>query len=80
MKIVSSRRFEGLLSKLDNAWKPRVIKLVEKIIQNPEIGKSMRFARQGTREIYLKPFRLSYSYSSSEQAIYLLDLYHKDEQ
>jgi len=51
-----------------------------KIIQNPDVGKPMRYARKGTREVYIKPFRLSYAYISEEDKIIFLDLYHKDEQ
>ena len=53
---------------------------IEKIIQNPEVGKPMRNVRKGTRELYIKPFRLSYSYIKSEDKIILLDFYHKDKQ
>lgn len=40
----------------------------------------MRYARKGTREVYLKPFRLSYAYIKEENKIILLDLYHKKKQ
>ena len=64
----------------DNSIAEKIKKQIERIIQNPEIGKPMRFNRKGTREVYIKPFRLSYAYLPSEDKIYLLDLYHKDEQ
>lgn len=48
--------------------------------QNPEIGKPMKNIRKGTRELHIKPFRLSYSYFKNEDKIILLDLYHKKEQ
>ena len=51
-----------------------------KIIINPEVGKPMRNVRRGTRELYIKPFRLSYLYIQSEDKIILLDLYHKKKQ
>ena len=40
----------------------------------------MRFARKGTREVYVGSFRLSYAYLKEEGKIIFLDLYHKDEQ
>jgi mRNA-degrading endonuclease RelE of RelBE toxin-antitoxin system len=60
----------------DHLVKEKIIKQVAKIKDNPEIGKPMRYARKGTRELYIKPFRLSYKYE--QNTIYLLDLYHKD--
>ena len=64
----------------DNLIKNRIEKLILKIRENPEIGKPMKFSRKGTRELYIKPFRLSYEYIKEENKIILLDLYHKDEQ
>ena len=79
-KVEHKPEFLKLISKLDNFLKERVKKQVAKIINNPEIGKPMRFARKGTRELYIKPFRLVYAYEKNEDKIIILDLYHKDEQ
>ncbi len=40
----------------------------------------MRNTRKGTRELYIKPFRLSYVYFKDENKIVLFDLYHKKKQ
>jgi len=40
----------------------------------------MRYARKGTREVRIKPFRLSFAYVEKEDKIIFLDFYHKDEQ
>ena len=56
------------------------MKQIQKIINNPEIGKPMRNVRKGTKELYLKPFRLSYTYLKQEDKIILLDFYHKKKQ
>ena len=64
----------------DSLIKEQVKKQIKKILVNPEIGKPMRYARKGTRELYISSFRLAYSYLKKEQKIILLDLYHKDEQ
>ena len=73
--------FQKIFSKIrDNGLKERIIKLFEKIRDNPEIGKPMRHSRKGTREVYVPPFRLSYAYLKEEGKIVFLDLYHKDEQ
>nr|QNO49382.1 hypothetical protein ICHGDBFH_00037 [Methanosarcinales archaeon ANME-2c ERB4] len=58
----------------------RVKNQIKKILENPEIGKPMRYARKGTRELYMGSFRRSYAYLKDENKIIFLDLYHKDEQ
>lgn len=60
--------------------KKQIKKQVEKIIENPEIGKPMMYNRKGTRELYVKPYRLAYAYVQQEEKIVFLELYHKDEQ
>jgi len=72
--------FKRIFQKLDKSIKERLEKAVAKIITNPEIGKPMKFGRKGTREVYIGPFRLSYSYLVNENKIIILDLYHKDKQ
>ena len=64
----------------DQAMKERIKKCIAKIIENPEIGKPMRFSRKGTREVYLGSFRLSYAFIPQASKLFFLDLYHKDEQ
>ena len=60
--------------------KEQIKKQIKKMLENPEIGKPMRYARKGTRELYIGSFRLAYAYLKKERKIILLDLYHKDEQ
>ncbi|MEK6969123.1 MAG: type II toxin-antitoxin system RelE/ParE family toxin [Nanoarchaeota archaeon] len=72
--------FFSLLRKVKNkAEEERIKKQIKKIIENPEVGKPMRYARKGTREVYIGSFRLSYAYLKEDKLIFL-DLYHKDEQ
>ncbi len=81
VKLRRDKLFETKFNKIkDNLLRERVKKQIEKIIQNPEVGKPMMYARKGTRELYISPFRLSYTYIKSENRIILLDLYHKKEQ
>jgi len=75
-----SPEFMRLLGKLDNSIKERVKKQIIKIIENPEIGKPMRYTRRDTREVYVSPFRLAYAYIKHEDKIVFFNLYHKDEQ
>lgn len=73
--------FEKKITKIrDKLLKTKVKKQIEKIVNNPETGKPMRFSRKGTSEVYVAPFRLSYFYSREEDKIVFLDLYHKDVQ
>ncbi|MAG47289.1 hypothetical protein CL617_01670 [archaeon] len=76
-----STKFISFLSKIKNKVdRERVKKHIKKIIQNPEIGKPMKYSRKGTREVYIGSFRLSYVYIEKENKVVLFDLYHKDKQ
>lgn len=79
-EVIRAPRFMMEIKHLDKNYLERVEKLVIKIIQNPEVGKPMRYARKGTREVYLGPFRLSYAYNQSTDTLTFLDLYHKNKQ
>ena len=81
LTIKQSERFSKILEQIkDKQLKLKIFKQVEKILLNPNVGKPMTHIRKGTRELYIKPFRLSYCYSEADNEITLLDLYHKDEQ
>lgn len=62
----------------DNSTKEKVIKQISKIRHDPAVGKPMMYGRKGTRELYVPPFRLSYVVEG--ESVYVLALYHKDEQ
>ena len=72
--------FDKKFDKLEKSMKIKVLKQVNKIVENPEIGKPMRYERTHTRELYIKPFRISYSWDSGLLVILFLDIYHKDNQ
>lgn len=72
--------FSEKVKKLDGSYKDRIRKLIQKIIDNPDTGKPMRYDRKGTREVYVSSFRLSYVYDSNTDHLFFLDFYHKDEQ
>lgn len=79
--VAYEERFKKLITKVkDASLQQKIKKQIKKIINNPEIGKPMRFSRKGTREVYIPPFRLSYLYVDTEDKIVFLDLYHKDSQ
>ena len=81
LNIEHKKGFLKTISKIKNqADKVKVKKQIEKILDNPKIGKPMMYGRKGTREVYVAPYRLAYSYNASENKIIFLAIYHKDEQ
>ena len=81
VEVIFLDKFKKTFSKIkDNLLKNKIIKQIEKIKINPEVGKPLRNVRKGTRELHIKPFRLSYNYLKDKDLIYILDLYHKDNQ
>lgn len=81
VRAIFHPHFKKLFSKIKNkSDKEKLLKQFSKIKNNPEIGKPMRYSRKGTKEVYVKPFRLSYIYLEKEDKIVFLSLYHKDEQ
>ncbi len=81
LDIERNPNFIKKISKIkDNSLKQQVIKRIKKIIEDPTIGKPMRYARKGTREVYIGHFRLSYLYLPEENKIIFFDFYHKDKQ
>ena len=80
VKLEYAPKFQKSFKKLDNSYKIKIEKLVNKISDNPEIGKPMQYNRKGTREVYVKPYRLSYAFIQEEDKIIFLEIYHKDEQ
>ena len=52
-EVVRTEDFLRQLKKLDKSLLDKIEKLIVKIINEPEIGKQMRFDRKGTREVYL---------------------------
>jgi len=81
VKVLFDKKFQQIVEKIrDPTTKESVKDKIVKIVENPEIGKPMRYARKGTREVYVGSFRLSYAYHPAEELIEFLDVYHKDEQ
>ena len=81
LKVDFQDNFKKSFKKIkDKKLKDSIINQIEKIKENPKIGKPMRYSRKGTRELYVKPFRLSYEFKENELIILFLDIYHKDKQ
>ncbi|MDD6048862.1 MAG: hypothetical protein PUB95_05355 [Methanobrevibacter ruminantium] len=80
ISICYDKNFKKCFKKLDPSYKIKLKKQIIKVIDNPEIGKPMKYTRKNTRELYISPFRLSYYYSKKENKLIFLDFYHKDKQ
>jgi mRNA-degrading endonuclease RelE of RelBE toxin-antitoxin system len=79
--VLFDSAFKKTVGKMkDGLLKQRLKNQIEKIVENPETGKPMRFSRKETREVYISPFRLSYLYLREENKLIFLELYHKDKQ
>ena len=79
VKLIFDSHFKKNFKKIKyHLLKKKIIKQISKLKDNPEIGKPMKYTRKRTRELYIKPYRLSYKIE--DNVIYVLDLYHKDNQ
>ena len=79
--VIYDRLFKKKVSKIkDHLLKEKIKKQIVKLFNDPELGKPMKYSRKGTREVYVPPYRLSYSYLKDEDIVVLLDFYHKDGQ
>jgi len=75
--IIYTEKFEKEFKKADNFIKEKVKKQIEKIIQYPEIGKPLRYNLKGERTVYVKPFRIIYSFFNN--SLYFLRFEHRKE-
>ncbi len=78
VRVIYSKEFEQDVKKIrDNAVKERMIKQVEKILKNPEIGKPLRYNLKGERSVYVSPYRLVYALVDDK--IFLLRFRHRED-
>lgn len=73
-KVTRSPLFIKETKKLDKTLLEKLKKQVIKIIQNPHVGKPLKYKRN-ERTIYVKPFRLIYSVDQDE--LILLKFEHR---
>ena len=72
VKIIPSKRFIHNTKHIDNFQRERLEKQIRKIIQNPNVGKPLKYSR-GERSLYIKPFRLIYSVRGNELILLKFD-------
>jgi len=76
VKITFTEGFEKEFKKVkDKTLKKRVAKQVKKIVENPSVGKPLRYGFKNERTLYIKPFRLIYAVNENE--IILLRFHHR---
>ncbi len=81
MKITYEDSFaKDFLKIKDKGLKNNVLKQLKKIIDNPKIGKPLKYSRKLTREVYMTPLRLYYSYDPNLDVLTILEISHKRKQ
>ncbi|MDP4039017.1 MAG: type II toxin-antitoxin system RelE/ParE family toxin [Candidatus Pacearchaeota archaeon] len=75
VEVIYTEKFEREFKKADSSVKDKVRKQIKKIIKNPKVGKPLRYDLKGERTIYVKPFRIIYSFSNN--TIYFLRFEHR---
>ncbi len=77
VKITFSEGFEKEFKKIkDNSTKEKIRKQIKKILENPAVGKPLKYNLKGERTLYIKPYRLIYAIKEDE--IILLRFLHRD--
>jgi len=74
VRITLSNTFKKNIKKLNQFDKDKLGKQIKKIIENPSVGKPLKYKR-GERSLYIKPFRLIYAIRNNE--IILLKFGHR---
>ncbi|MEM2786507.1 MAG: type II toxin-antitoxin system RelE/ParE family toxin [Candidatus Nitrosotenuis sp.] len=77
-QVVWSDKFKSEVTKIkDNKIKEKLRKQILNIIASPELGKPLRYDLKGERTVYIRPYRLIYSYQGT--VLYLLRCEHRKE-
>lgn len=64
-QVILTQKYEEDTKHLKDALlKERIKKHIEKIVERPEIGKPLKYSLKGERTIYIKPYRLIYSFAN----------------
>ncbi len=63
MKLIYTEEFKGDLKKIrDKKIQTRIKKIVQKILDNPEIGKPLGYELLPLRSVRIPPFRILYEF------------------
>jgi len=76
--IVPTDKFEHDVKKIrDKNLKEKLQKQIEKVAENPNLGKPLRYALKGEWSIHVKPYRLIYKVEGDK--LILLRFEHRKE-
>ncbi len=77
-EIVYTSKFEHDVKKVkDKPFKEKIQKQIIKILENPEIGKPLRYALKGERTVRVAPYRIIYAVQRNK--LILLRFEHRKE-
>ena len=77
-KVIKADRFGRDIKVVkDSVLKEKIKKQIKKILENPEIGKPLKYDLLGERSVYIKPFRLIYAVNGG--TLFLLRFRHRKE-
>ncbi|MBR9704822.1 type II toxin-antitoxin system RelE/ParE family toxin [Candidatus Pacearchaeota archaeon] len=74
VNIILSNQFKKKIKRLNSFDRKRLEKQIRKILENPEIGKPLKY-RRGERALYIKPFRIIYAFKGDD--LFLLKFGHR---
>lgn len=75
-KIIRTKQFEKTLKSIkDRDLLGKIKKQLIKIIENPDVGKPLRYDLRGERTVYVKPYRLIYA--TNKNKVILLRFLHR---
>ena len=75
VEVIYTEKFERGFKKTDTSIKQQAVKQINKIIVSPEIGKPLQYDLKGERTVYVKPFRIIYSFFNN--TIHFLRFEHR---
>ena len=75
VEVIFTDKFERELKKADNSIKDKIRKQITKIIQDPETGKPLRYDLKGERTVYVRPYRIIYTFFNN--TLYFLRFKHR---
>ena len=77
VEAIYTEKFEREFRKADTSIKQQAVKQINKIIASPEIGKPLQYDLKGERTVYVKPYRIIYSFFNN--TVYFLRFEHRKE-
>ena len=78
MEIIASNTFIQQTKKLDKSEREKLSRKIDNILDGNVRGKPLKYARKGTRELYMGSKRLYFKVDGN--VLYLLEYSHKKEQ